>query len=181
MALALSSSRRAPPKAASNPCCIDGIEQGRGLQAVARGHRARVGDPSLVDGVLHLRHNQAGALGFDLGVPVVEHLGEVVAGVHVEHRERDLPRLERLGRQVQQDGRILASAEEEDRALRFRRHLADDEDGQRLQEVEVAQWVLHGPDQGGHRSAGPGRDGARGGVVLGGRKAAAESMEPLKS
>ena len=108
-----------------------------------------------------LRHDETGALGLDLGVPVVEHLGEVVPRVHVEHREGDPPRLERLGGQVQQDGRVLAPAEEQDRTLRFGGHLADDEDGQRLQQVEVAERVLDRPDQGGHRSAGPDRVGVR--------------------
>ena len=101
--------------------------------------RPRVGHPALVDGVLHLGDEEAGALGLDLRVPVVEHLGEVVPGVHVEDGEGDPPRLERLGGQVQQDGRVLAPAEEQDRALRLGGHLADDEDGQRLQEVEVAR------------------------------------------
>ena len=139
---------------------VDGVEQGRGLQPVARGDRARVGHPALVDGVLHAGHEQAGALGLDLRVPVVEHLGEVVARVHVEHREGDLPGLERLGGQVQQDGRVLAAAEEEDRALGLGRHLADDEDGEGLQQVEVAQGVLDGPDRAvtdppGRAAAGP--------------------------
>ena len=149
------------------PVGVDGIEQGRRLQAVARGDRPRVCHPALLDGVLHARDQQAGALGLDLCVPVVEHLGEVVARVHVEHREGDLPWLERLGRQMQQDGRILSSAEEEHRPLRLGGHLADDEDGQRLQQIEVPQGVLHGPDEGGNRSAGPDRGRARGFRVLG--------------
>ena len=83
--------------------------------------------------------------GLDLRVAVVEHLGEVVPGVDVEHREGDLAGLERLGRQVQQDGRVLAAAEEQHRPLGLGRHLADDEDGQRLEQVEVAQRVAEGP------------------------------------
>ena len=87
-------------------------------------------------------------------------------GVYVKDREGDPTGLERLGGEVEQDGRILASTEEEDGALRLGRHLADDEDSQRLQEFEVAQGVLDGPDQGGHGSAGPDRDGARHVAVL---------------
>ncbi len=64
-----------------------------------------------------LGDHEAGALGFDLGVPVVEYLGEVVAGVHVKDREGDPTWLERLGGEVEEDGRILATAEEEDGAL----------------------------------------------------------------
>ena len=118
---------------------------------------ARVGHPALVDGVLHLGHEEASPLRFDLRVAVVEHLGEVVAGVHVEHREGDPAGPEGLGGQVEQDRRVLAAAEEEDGPLRLGGHLADDEDGQGLEEVEVAEGVLHGPDQGGHRRAGAGR------------------------
>ena len=43
---------------------------------------------------------------------------------------------------MQQDGRILPSAEEKDRALRFGRHLTDDEDGEGLQEIEMAQRMF---------------------------------------
>ena len=103
-----------------------------------------------------------------------------MAGVDVEDREGDLARLERLGRQVQQDGRVLAAAEEEDGAFRLGRHLADDEDGQRLQQVEMAQGVAEGTDQGGHGRvrAAPGRRGepvgGRGSSGL--RRVAAVSM-----
>jgi hypothetical protein len=84
----------------------------------------------------------------------------------VENGERDPPRLERLGSEVQQDGRILAPAEEQDRALRLSGHLTNDEDGQGFQKVEVPQGVLDGPDQGRHRPTRPDRDGSRDGVVL---------------
>ena len=69
---------------------------------------------------------------------------------------------------MQKDRRILAPAEEQDGALRLGGHLTDDEDGQRLQEVEVPEGVFHRPDQGGHRSTGPDRGRARCGGVLGG-------------
>src|SRR3984885_1065664 len=153
-------------KGGIEPVCVDGIEQRRRLQAIPRGNRPRVSHSPLVDGVLHACHNEAGAFRFHLSVPVLEYFGEVVPGVHMQHRERDFARFERLGGQMQQDSRILAPAEEEDRPLGFGCHLADDEDGQRLQEIEVAQGVLDRPDQGGHRSASPDRDGVRGSVVL---------------
>ena len=70
----------------------DGIEQGGGLQAVARGRRTGVGHAALVDRVLHLGHNESGALRLHLGVAVGEHLGEVVARVDVENGEGDLAR-----------------------------------------------------------------------------------------
>ena len=143
------------------PVRIDRIEQRGRLQAIARRARARVSDPTLIDGVLHARHNQSGTFGLDLCVPVFEDLGEVVPGVHVEDGEGDLSRLERLGGQMQENRRVLAPAEEQDGAFRFGRHLADDEDGQGLQEIEVAEGVLHRPDQGGHRSTGTDRGRTR--------------------
>ena len=54
LARARSSSRRAPPIAASKPCSLDRVEQRRRLQPVAR--RARAGlldDAALVDRLLH--------------------------------------------------------------------------------------------------------------------------------
>ena len=108
----------------------DRIEQGRGLQPVAHATRPRVGHSALVDGVLHLGHQEPCALRLDLRVPVVEHLGEVVAGVHVHDREGDPAGPERLGGQVEQDSGVLAPAEEKDGPLGLGGHFADDEDGQ---------------------------------------------------
>jgi hypothetical protein len=109
---------------------VDGVEQGRGLQAIARRDGARVGHPALVDGVLDLGDEETRPLCLDLRIAVGEHLGEVVAGVDMEDGEGDPSRLERLGGQVEQDRRVLASAEEQDRALRLGGHLAYDEDGE---------------------------------------------------
>ena len=68
---------------------LDGVEQRRGLQPVAAGPGpGLLGDPALVDGVLHRGDDQPGA---GLGHPAVaelDDLGEVVAGVDVHHRER---------------------------------------------------------------------------------------------
>ena len=136
------------------PVGIDRVKQRGRLEAIARRVGARVGHPALIDGVLDLRHEQPCSLGLHLGVPVGEHLGEVVAGVHVEHGEGEAARPEGLGGQVQQHGGVLAAAEEQHRALRFGGHLADDEDGKGLEQMEVPQGVLHGPDQGGDRCGG---------------------------
>src|ERR1700722_14343085 len=75
------------------PVGVDGVEQRRRLQPIARTDRARIGDPALVDGILHARHNESGSFGLDLGVPVFEHLREVVSRVDVEDRNADLPGL----------------------------------------------------------------------------------------
>ena len=108
----------------------DGIEQGRGLQAVARGHRTRIGDAPLIDGVLHLRHDEPGPFGLHLGVAVREYLVEIVARVDVQNGEGDPAGLECFCGQVQEDGGVLAAAEEEHGPLGLGGHLADDEDGE---------------------------------------------------
>ena len=109
-----------------------------------------IGHSALVDGVLHHRHQEASPLRLDLRVAVGEHLVEVVTGVDVEHREGDPARPEGLGGQVEQNRRVLAATEEEDGPLRLGGHLADDEDRQRLQEIQVAEGVFNRSDQGGH-------------------------------
>ena len=99
------------------PVGVDGVEQRRCLQAVARRRRPRIGHPALIDGVLDPGDEEPGPLGLDLRVSVGEHLGEIVSRVHVEDGEGDPPRLERLGGEMQQDRRILPPAEEEHGAL----------------------------------------------------------------
>jgi hypothetical protein len=54
---------------------------------------------------------------------------------------------------VEQYGGVLAATEEEHRAFRLRGHLADDENGERLEQVEMAERVLDRPDQGCHRGS----------------------------
>ncbi len=72
----------------------------------------------------------------------------------MQHRKGDAAGLEGLRGQVEQDGRILAATKEQHGALGLGGDLADDEDGQRLQEVQVTQRVSARPDQGSHRRAG---------------------------
>ena len=74
-----------------------------------------------------------------------DHLREVVPGVDVHDRERDLARPERLARQVQQDDRVLAAAEQQHGLLELRRHLADDVDRLGFELVEVVHQTAHSP------------------------------------
>ena len=60
-----------------------------------------VGHPARVDVVLHGGDHQPHAEVGHGAVPELDHLVEVVPGVHVQHRERHRRRPERLGRQVQ--------------------------------------------------------------------------------
>ena len=107
----------------------DGVEQGPGLQAVARRVRARVlDDPPGVDRLLDRGHHQ---LGVELGHPAVaelEHLGEVVAGVHVHDREGQAGGPEGLLGQPEHDDRVLAPREQQDGTLELGHHLPHDVD-----------------------------------------------------
>jgi hypothetical protein len=114
------------------------VEQRDGLQPVARG--ARAGLLRHAPGVDRLLHGGDDQLGAELGreaVPVVEHLREVVARVHVHERERERGRPEGLAREVREDDGVLAAAEQEHGALQLRADLADDVDGLGLQRLQV--------------------------------------------
>ncbi len=123
---------------------LDGVEERHGLEPVARRARARLlHHPAAVDRVLDMGHDQ---LGVQLGhepVAVLDHLGEVVARVHVHHRERERPGVEGLTGQVEQHGGVLAAGEEQHAALELRRDLADHVDGLRLEGAEVGDLVGH--------------------------------------
>ena len=142
----------------------DGVEQGPGLQAVPRGVDPGILDhPAGVDRLLHRGHHQPGAQLGDPPVAELEHLGEVVAGVHVHHREGDAGRPERLLGQPQHDDRVLAAGEQQDRPLELGRHLPDDVDRLGLEAVQMGElYVLCG-----HRGAPEWLDGrcAVGGTV----------------
>ena len=143
-ARARSSSRRAPPKAASKPCCGDRVQQRHRLQAVARGPRPRLLDGAArVDRLLHARHDQQLSQLRHAAVAELDHLGEVVAGVHVHQRERERRRAERLLGEAQQHDRVLAAAEQQHRSLEFRGDLAHHVDRLALQRPQVTQlWAL---------------------------------------
>ncbi|GAA2781428.1 hypothetical protein GCM10020219_061110 [Nonomuraea dietziae] len=122
---------------------LDRVEQRGGLQAVARGAPpCLLGDAAGVDGVLDAGHHQPGAeLG---GAPVTEldDLGEVVPGVDVHEREGDRRRPEGLLRDAQHHDGVLATGEEQTRALELRRHLTHDVDGLGLENVELRRGVV---------------------------------------
>jgi hypothetical protein len=117
---------------------LERVEQRHGLQPVARGARTLLLDhAALVDRFLHARDDQLGADVGDHLVAVLDHLGEVVPGVHVHHREGQAGRVERLARQVQQHRRILASGEQQHPAFELGGDLTDHVDGLRLEGPEV--------------------------------------------
>ena len=117
---------------------LDRVEQGRRLQLVARGARAGLlDDAALVDRLLDARDDEALAELLDAAVAELDHLGEVVAGVDVHDRERELARMEGLLGEPQQHDRVLAAREEQHRPLALGGDLAHDVDRLGLELVEV--------------------------------------------
>jgi hypothetical protein len=77
----------------------------------------------------------------DRTVAVLKDLGEVVPGVHVQQREGDRRRGERLQRQMQHDDGVLAAGEQDHRPLELARHLTEDVHGLGLESVQVREGV----------------------------------------
>ena len=130
---------------------LDAAQQGGGLEAVAAGAGTGVlHERAGVDVVLHARHEEAGAHLLHHRVAERDHLGEVVPGVDVHHRERHPGGRERLHGQVEHDDGVLAAREQQHRPLELGRHLPDDVDGLRLEGPQVRQLVGggHGRDHG---------------------------------
>ncbi len=122
---------------------LDRVEQGRGLQAVARGAGAGLlGDAALVDRVLDGSDDQPLADVGDDAVAELDDLREVVPGVDVHDRERELAGAEGLLGEAQQHDRVLAAAEEQHGALELGGHLTEDVDGLGLEGLEVGQLVV---------------------------------------
>ena len=117
------------------PAGGDRVEQRQRLQRVAGAVGALL-QPAVVDVVLHAGDFEADAEPRDGLVAERQHLGEVVAGVDVQHRERARAREERLRRQVQHDDGVLAAGEQQHGALELGDDLADDVDRLGLEQVE---------------------------------------------
>ena len=69
-------------------------------------------------------------------VPVLDHLGKLVVGVDVDERERHVAE-ERLARQPQQHGRVLADRPQHAEALEVAEGLAEDVNALLFQLIEV--------------------------------------------
>ena len=86
---------------------LDGVEQGYGLQSVARRIVARLlAHAALID-ALDAGDDEPLAQLDDTAVAELEHLGKVVPGVDVHDREWELGRTEGLLGDAQQDDRVL--------------------------------------------------------------------------
>lgn len=128
----------------------DRVEQRAGLQRVA-GAVGALPQAAVVDVVLDGGDDEPGAGRLRRGVPVVQDLGEVVPGVHVEEGEGHGCRPEGLARQVEHDDRVLPAAEQQDGAGALGGRLTDDEDRLGLQRVELVERGAGGGDRGGGR------------------------------
>ena len=97
LARARSSSRRAPPKAASKPCSAiasSSVVVCRRLRE-ARGPVSSTTRPASIESCTRATISRSPQLGH-AAVAELDHLGEVVAGVDVHEREREARRAERL-------------------------------------------------------------------------------------
>ena len=129
---------------------LDRVEQRRRLQLVPRGARpGLLDDAAAVDRLLHRRDEQRLAELGDAPVAELDHLGEVVAGVDVHDRERELAGAEGLLREPQEHDRVLAAGEEQHRPLELGGDLAHDVDGLRLELVEMGEMDGRGDHESG--------------------------------
>ncbi len=111
-------------------------------QPVARGARPGLFDDATgPDRILDRGDHEPLSEFRDPAVAELDRLGEVVACVHVHHREWERRRAERLLRQAQQHDRVLAPAEQQDGPLEFGGDLAHDVDGLGLQGAQMGQVV----------------------------------------
>ena len=145
-----SSSRRAPPMAASKPYWSSACFSALGLHHVGV-HGGAVADraDALRDAVGVGVHAQVDAGLGGAAIAEGDHLAELPAGVDVQQRDRRRRRCERLQQQVQQHRAVLADRVQHHRVAELGRDLAQDVDALGFEAVEVAQV-----DRQGHRSGG---------------------------
>ena len=147
----VSSSRRAPPNAASKLPASSASSSDLVLSAPqqrlvpTRNGCVPVGD-RLGVGVDDQPRADLGGV----AIAELDHLAELVGGVDVQQRERDRARIERLLRQPQQHRRVLADRIEHHRPLELGDHLAHDVDALGLERREMVVAA------GARRSAGRG-------------------------
>jgi len=125
---------------------LDGVEQGDGLQFVARGVGAFFFDHATgIDGILDGSDDEGGADEFHEFIAVGHGFVEVVAGVDVDEREGHACGPEGLASEPGHDDRVFATGEEQGRVLELSGGLAKDEDGFGFELVEMAEMVVgHG-------------------------------------
>ena len=143
LARARSSSRRAPPNAASKPCSAIASSSVVGLQAVARGARAGLLDhAAAVDRVLHARRRSAARRARATRRSRNSITSGKLCPVSTCMSGNGKPAgPERLLGEAQQHDRVLAAAEQQHRALELGRDLAHDVDRLGLERAQVVELV----------------------------------------
>ena len=116
------------------------IQQAARLQQPAAVLRAqRIGIGAVCNRLLVAMHDQVGADLARVLVAEPNHLGELIAGIHMQQRERNLPRIKGLLRQSQHHRRIFADRIQHHRPRELRHRLAQNRDALRLQRLQVIQ------------------------------------------
>ena len=144
-----SSSRRAPPNAASKLPASSASSSDLVFSAPQqRCVPTRNGCvPSAIASVLVWTISRA-PISARVAIAELDHLAELVGGVDVQQRKRNRPRVERLLRQPQQHRRVLADRVQHHRPLELGDHLAHDVDAlglERPQMVVARRRVSTGP------------------------------------
>ena len=120
------------------PALGDRIQQWHGLERIP-GTVGSLTEPTVIDVVLDGRDLDGGAVELDGVVAELQHLGEVVARIHVQQPKGDRSRPESLRRQMQHDDRVLASGEKHDRRGECGRDLTNDVNRLGLERLQLAQ------------------------------------------
>ena len=116
----------------------DGIQERVCLQPVAAGEfTARLGKPTLTDGILHFSHDEFCTNLPGQCVPVVKGFLEIVTGVDMYQWERKASGSKGLLCQPHQSDRILAPTEQERRTLELGGHFPQDVNTFRLKLTEM--------------------------------------------
>jgi len=120
---------------------LGGGEQGGDLKAVAADLAGGGHGDARGDRILHLAHDQFAAEFLRATVPEFIQFGEVMAGVHVQERHRDVRRAEGLLGEAQEADGILAAREQDGGAFEFSRHFAHDVNAFRLEVLQVVEVI----------------------------------------
>ncbi len=135
-----SSSRRAPPNAASklpasSADSSDVVFSSPQQRCVPDEERLRAVGNRLLVGV----DDQPGADFLDVPVPELDHLAELVGGVDVQQREGNRTRMKGLLCEAQQHRRVLADRVEHDRSFELRDDLPHDVKALRLERPKMVE------------------------------------------
>jgi len=115
------------------------------LQLVAAQLTRRRGDEAFGDAFIDGADDELGSQFLGAAIAELDEFGKLVAGFHVEERQRQVGGPEGFLGQTQEADGILAAGEQQGRTFEFGGHLAHDVDGLGLEVLEVIELVAsHG-------------------------------------